>query len=124
MLLHSPTSSSRNPNRLPRLGKLMPLKLHFWRTMSRITAAAAKFAVAEQIDHIIEIARASAFAERPNLLAEHFLEGVAACRDAGERRVRVGVRHRAGHWRQDQPFVGGQIKLDAREIAARSDRTA
>src|SRR5262249_54747536 len=77
-----------------------------------------KLFVAIQVDHIIEIARACALAQRAHLLAEDFLIGVAKRADPAFGFIRERMHDGPLHRRHGENFVGREIEFNARQIAA------
>ena len=77
-----------------------------------------EFAVAKEIDNVIEVAGPRPLSERAHLFTERFLEDVAADGHAFRRHVGIGVAGGAHDRWQRQYFIGGQIDLDAWQVAA------
>ena len=63
--------------------------------------AGRQLAVVKQVHYVVEIARPRALAERPDLLAEYFLIGIAECLEPLRECIRIRMRHRARHGQRD-----------------------
>lgn len=77
----------------------------------------SRLSIAEQVDHIIQVAWARALCQRPHLLSKQLFVRIGENLEALRRRVRIGVKDRDADRREDNPLVGSQVQFDARQIA-------
>jgi hypothetical protein len=98
MLPHSLTSSGCTGARLSKVGNGNLFEIAFLDDdVADRHGGVAEIAVPEKIDHVVKVAWPRTLRERPHLLAEQFLEGIAAGRDAVRRRIGIGMRGRGNH---------------------------